>query len=99
MLIDNAPALLQAAAEVMGVSVSDIMGNRKTFSITLARQLSMTLWAENHSMQSACEVVGRKNHTNAVYARIKTLSRIQYCEATRERIRKIGKKYSNILES
>lgn len=98
MLIDNAPALLSAAAEVMGVSVDDIMGHRKTFSVALARQIVMTLWAENHSMQSACEIVGRTHHTSAVYARIKTLSRIQYCEATRERLRKIGKKYSeNIL--
>ena len=98
MLIDNAPALIRAAAEVMNVTPEAITGKRKTFSVALARQLVMTLWAESHSLQSACELVGRTHHTSAVYARSKTLSRIQYCEATRERIRKIGEKYSeNIL--
>ena len=98
MLIDNAPALISAAAEVMNVTPEAIIGKRKTFAEALARQLVMTLWAESNSLQSACELVGRTHHTSAVYARSKTLSRIQYCEATRERIRKIGEKYSeNIL--
>ena len=98
MLIDNAPALLAAAAEVMGITPEAITGKRKTFAEALARQIVMTLWAESHSLQSACEIVGRIHHTSAVYARVKILSRLQYCENTRERVRKVMQKYSeNIL--
>jgi chromosomal replication initiation ATPase DnaA len=98
MLIDNAPALLRAAADVMVIPVESITGKRKTFAEALARQIVMTLWAESHSLQSACEIVGRIHHTSAVYARSKILSQLQYCENTRERVRKIMRKYSeNIL--
>jgi chromosomal replication initiation ATPase DnaA len=98
MLIDNAPALLRAAAEVMNITPDDITGKRKTFAEALARQIVMTLWAESHSLQSACEIVGRIHHTSAVYARGKILSKLQYCENTRERVRKVMQKYSeNIL--
>lgn len=98
MLIDNAPALLSAAAEVMNITPDGITGKRKTFAEALARQIVMTLWAESHSLQSACEIVGRIHHTSAVYARGKILSKLQYCENTRERVRKVMQKYSeNIL--
>ena len=98
MLIDHAPALIAAAADVMGISPESITGKRKTFAEALARQIVMTLWSESHSLQSACEVVGRIHHTSAVYARTKILSQLQYCENTRERVRKILQKYSeNIL--
>ena len=98
MLIDNAPALIHAAAEVMNITPEAITGKRKTFAEALARQIVMTLWAENNSLQSSCEIVGRIHHTSAVYARQKILSQLQYCENTRERVRKIMQKYSeNIL--
>lgn len=98
MLIDNAPALLSAAAEVMDTTPEAIAGKRKTFAVALARQIVMTLWAENHSLQSACEIVGRVHHTSAVYARQKILSQLQWDESTRERVRKVMQKYSeNIL--
>jgi chromosomal replication initiation ATPase DnaA len=98
MLIDNAPALIHAAAEVMNITPDDITGKRKTFAESLARQICMTLWAESHSLQSSCEIVGRIHHTSAVYARAKILSQLQYCENTRERVRKVMQKYSeNIL--
>lgn len=98
MLIDNAPALIHAAAEVMGITPEAITGKRKTFAEALARQIVMTLWAESHSLQSACEIVGRIHHTSAVYARAKILSQLQYCENTRDRVRKVMQKYSeNIL--
>ena len=98
MLIDNAPALLRAAADVMVIPVESITGKRKTFAEALARQIVMTLWAESHSLQASCEIVGRIHHTSAVYARQKIHSRLQHCENTRERVRKILQKYSeNIL--
>jgi chromosomal replication initiation ATPase DnaA len=98
MLIDNAPALIQAAAEVMNITPEAITGRRKTFAEALGRQIVMTIWAESHSLQASCEIVGRIHHTSAVYARQKIHSRLQYCENTRERVRKILQKYSeNIL--
>jgi chromosomal replication initiation ATPase DnaA len=98
MLIDNAPALLRAAAEVMNITPEAITGKRKTFAEALARQICMTLWAESHTLQSACEIVGRVHHTSAVYARGKIHSQLQHCETTRERLKKILQKYSeNIL--
>ena len=98
MLIDNASALIRAAADVMGITPEAITGKRKTFAEALARQIVMTLWAESHSLQSACEIVGRIHHTSAVYARAKILSQLQYCENTCERVRKVMRKYSeNIL--
>jgi len=97
MLIDNAPALIQATADVMSIPVEAITGKRKTFAEALARQIVMTLWAESHSLQASCEIVGRIHHTSAVYARQKIHSRLQHCENTRERIRKILQKYSEII--
>ena len=97
MLIDNAPALLRAAADVMVVPVESITGKRKTQAEALARQIVMTLWAESHSLQSACEIVGRHHHTTAVYARQKIHERLGYCEATRQRLAKVLKKYSEII--
>jgi chromosomal replication initiation ATPase DnaA len=73
MLIDNAPALIHAAADVMNITPDDITGKRKTFAEALARQIVMTLWAESHSLQSSCEIVGRIHHTSAVYARAMNL--------------------------
>jgi chromosomal replication initiation ATPase DnaA len=97
MLIDNAPALIRAAADVMGVTPEDVIGKRKTLAESLARQFAMTLWAESHSLQASCEIVNRHHHTSAVYARQKIHSRLQYCENTRERVRKIMQKYSEII--
>jgi chromosomal replication initiation ATPase DnaA len=99
MLIDNAPALLRAAADVMVVPVESITGKRKTYAESLARQIVMTLWSESHSLQASCEIVGRHHHTSAFYARRKIYERLGYCEATRQRLAKVLKKYSeNILE-
>jgi hypothetical protein len=42
-------------------------------------------------------VVGRTNHTVAHYARRVIYDKLQYCEATKERMRKILKKYSEII--
>ena len=97
MLIDNAPALIRAAAEVMSITPEAITGKRKTFAEALGRQIVMTIWAESHSLQASCEIVGRIHHTSAVYARQKIHSRLQYCENTRERVRKIMQKYSEII--
>ena len=99
MLIDNKLALLAATAEVMGTTPEAIIGNRKTFAEALARQIVMTLWAEGHSLQASCEIVGRTHHTAAFYARRKIHERLQYCEQTRVRIKMILRKYSqNILD-
>jgi chromosomal replication initiation ATPase DnaA len=97
MLIDNKLALLEAAAEVMGTTPEAIIGNRKTFAEALARQIVMTLWAEGHSLQASCEIVGRTHHTAAFYARRKIHERLQYCEHTRERMKIILQKYSQII--
>jgi hypothetical protein len=97
MLIDNKLALIQVTAEVMGTTPEAIIGNRKTFAEALARQIVMTLWAEGHSLQASCEIVGRTHHTAAFYARRKIHERLQYCEATRERMKMILKKYSEII--
>jgi chromosomal replication initiation ATPase DnaA len=97
MLIDNKLALLEATAEVMGTTPEAIIGNRKTFAEALARQIVMTLWAEGHSLQASCEIVGRTHHTAAFYARRKIHERLQYCEHTRERMKIILQKYSQII--
>ena len=97
VLIDDKLALLQATAEVMGTTPEAITGKRKTFAEALARQIVMTLWAEAHSLQSSCEAVGRTHHTAAFYARRKIHERLQYCEPTRERLKMILQKYSQII--
>ena len=99
MLIDNKLALLEATSEVMGTTPEAIIGNRKTFAEALARQIVMTLWAEGHSLQASCEIVGRTHHTAAFYARRKIHERLQYCATTRARLELILQKYSqNILD-
>lgn len=97
VLIDDKLALLQATAEVMGTTPEAITGKRKTFAEALARQIVMTLWAEAHSLQASCEAVGRTHHTAAFYARRKIHERLQYCEPTRERLKMILQKYSQII--
>lgn len=97
MPIDNSKALIESAAYVMGVNPEEILGPTKTFAITLARQIVMTLWSESHSLQSASEIGGRKHHTAAVYARKNINARLQYCAGTRERVEKILRKYSEIV--
>ena len=97
MLIDNKIALLEATAQVMGTTPEAIVGKRKTFSEALARQIVMTLWAEGHSLQASCEIAGRTHHTAAFYARRKIHERLQYCEPTRERMKTILQKYSQII--
>jgi len=96
-LIDNAPALIRAAAEVMGVDPEDITSKRRTFAISLARKIVMTLWAEAHSLQDAARIVGKSNHTSSHYARRTIHEKLLHCHKTRERVRKILQKYENIL--
>ena len=95
MIIDNKTALLESAAEVMGITPEAITGKRKTFAEALARQIVMTLWAEGHSLQESCEIIGRKHHTAAFYARRKIHERLQYCEKTREWLAMTMKKYAD----
>jgi chromosomal replication initiation ATPase DnaA len=96
MFINDSAALLSAAADIMQTTPEAIKGARKTFTESLARQIVMTLWAESHTLQEACGIVGRTHHTSAVYARRKIHSRLQYCEATRARISGIIERYSEI---
>jgi chromosomal replication initiation ATPase DnaA len=97
MLIDNARALIRAAAEVMAVTPESVTGTRKTFAESLARQIVMTLWAEAHSLQASAEIVNRCHHTAAFYARRKIHERIGYCKKTTERLGKVLQKYSEII--
>jgi chromosomal replication initiation ATPase DnaA len=97
MLIDNAQALIQAVAEVMQVTPDDIIGRKKRSAESLARQIVMTLWSEAHSLQASCEIVGRCHHTATFYARRNIHNKLQYCPITKERMRKILKKYSEII--
>jgi len=97
MLIDNIDALLQATSEVMNVTKEGILGSRKTFAESFARQIVMALWAESHSLQATCDIVGRTHHTAAFYARRKIHERLLYCHSTQERIKKVIQKYSEII--
>jgi chromosomal replication initiation ATPase DnaA len=96
MLIDNKIALIQSVADVLGVTPEAIAGKRKRFAEALARQIVMTLWSEAHSLQDSAEIVNRTHHTAAFYARKKTYERLHYCEKSKERMRKILEKYSQI---
>lgn len=96
-LIDNAPALIHAAADVMKIDPEDITSKRRTFAVSLARKIVMTLWAESHSLQDASRIVGKANHTNAHYARRTIHEKLLHCHKTRERVRKILQKYSEII--
>jgi hypothetical protein len=99
MLIDNAPALIHAAADVMNITPDDITGKRKTF-------------AEASGASNRDDLMGgipfppillrdrRQNPSH--FRRLRTgkdsLLSLQYCENTRERVRKVMQKYSeNIL--
>lgn len=96
-LIDNAQALIHAAADVMQIDPEDITSKRRTFAVSLARKIVMTLWAESHSLQDASRIVGKANHTNAHYARRTIHEKLLHCHKTRERVRKILQKYSEII--
>jgi len=97
MLIDNKIALIQSVADVIGVKPEAITGKRKRYSEALARQLVMTLWSESHSLQDSAEIVNRTHHTAAFYARRKIYERLHYCERSKEQMRKILEKYSQII--
>ena len=97
MLIDNKIALIQSVADVIGVKPEAITGKRKRLSEALARQLVMTLWSEAHSLQDSAEIVNRTHHTAAFYARKKTYEKLHYCEKSKEQMRKILQRYSQII--
>ena len=97
MLIDNKSALIQSVADVIGVKPEAITGKRKRYSEALARQLVMTLWSEAHSLQDSAEIVNRSHHTAAFYARKKTYEKLHYCEKSKEQMRKVLQRYSQII--
>jgi len=97
MLINCQKTLLQSAADVLGVTPEDILGKRKRFTEALARQIVMTLWSESHSLQDSAEIVNRTHHTAAFYARRKIYERLHYCENSKEQMRAILEKYSQII--
>lgn len=97
MLIDNKSALIQSVADVCGVKPEAITGKRKRLSEALARQIVMTLWSEAHSLQDSAEIVNRTHHTAAFYARKKTYEKLHYCEKSKEQMRKILQRYSEII--
>jgi chromosomal replication initiation ATPase DnaA len=84
-LIDNSQALIHAAADVMQIDPEDITSKRRTFAVSLARKIVMTLWAESHSLQDASRIVGKIHE------------KLLHCHKTRERVRKILQKYSEII--
>lgn len=96
MLVDNAPALIQAAAEVLGIEPDDITSHRRIKAEVMGRQMVMAIWSDNHSLQASSEIIGRTNHTVAHHARRVIYDKLQYCEATKERMRKILKRYAEI---
>ena len=97
MLIDNKIALIQSVADVCGVKPEAITGKRKRLAEALARQIVMTLWSEAHSLQDSAEIVNRSHHTAAFYARKKTYEKLHYCEKSKEQMRKILQRYSQII--
>ena len=97
MVIDEAPILIQAVCEVLGVTPEALSGRSKVSELAFARQVVMALWCESHSLQSSCELVGRHHHTSSVYARRTIHEKLQRCPVTRERVAKILKRYSEIL--
>ena len=97
MLIDNKIALIQSVADVIGVKPEAITGKRKRLSEALARQVVMTLWSEAHSLQDSAEIVNRSHHTAAFYARKKTYEKLHYCEKSKEQMRKVLQRYSQII--
>jgi chromosomal replication initiation ATPase DnaA len=97
MLIDNKSALIQSVADVIGVKPEAITGKRKRLAEALARQIVMTLWSEAHSLQDSAEIVNRSHHTAAFYARKKTYEKLHYCEKSKEQMRKILQRYSQII--
>ena len=97
MLIDNKIALIQSVADVFGVKPEAITGKRKRLAEALARQVVMTLWSEAHSLQDSAEIVNRTHHTAAFYARKKTYEKLHYCEKSKEQMRKILQRYSQII--
>ena len=96
-LIDNAPALIRAAAYVMQIDPEDITSKRRTFAVSLARKIVMTLWSESHSLQDASRIINKANHTNTHYARRTIHEKLLHCSKTRERVRKVLQKYSEII--
>ena len=97
MLIDNKIALIQSVSDVFGVKPEAITGKRKRLAEALARQIVMTLWSEAHSLQDSAEIVNRTHHTAAFYARKKTYEKLHYCEKSKEQMRKILQRYSQII--
>jgi chromosomal replication initiation ATPase DnaA len=97
MLIDNKIALIQSVADVIGVKPESITGKRKRLAEALARQIVMTLWSEAHSLQDSAEIVNRGHHTAAFYARKKTYEKLHYCEKSKEQMRKVLQRYSQII--
>ena len=73
-MIANFNLLLQEAAKAFGVETEDILGPRRTQTVSLARHVVMALWADYHPYQEASERCNRGCHSTSMWARQRVLN-------------------------
>lgn len=87
MVIDDLETLIDSAALAVGVSRESIMSNARHAGPSLARQIVMAIWSEDHSLQASAEVVNRTSHSLANYARQRIFDGMHGQTGVRERVK------------
>ena len=66
--------LLEETAKAFGVETEDILGPRRTQTVSLARHVVMALWADYHPYQEASQKCNRGCHSTSMWARQRVLN-------------------------
>lgn len=73
-MISNFKLLLEETAKTFGVETEDILGPRRTQTVSIARHVVMALWADYHPYQEASERCNRGCHSTSMWARQRVLN-------------------------
>jgi hypothetical protein len=94
MRVDDAAILIDSAALAVGVDRATIMSGSRLKRPSLARQIVIALWSEDHSLQDSVAIVGRTSHSLGHYSRQRIFAGIHGETGIKEKVRQTLAIYS-----
>lgn len=73
--------LVEETANVFGLSASDVLGDSRKKTPSLARHVVAALWTDDHTYEDAARKIGRLHHGSVIYAREKIFHMAQLDES------------------
>ena len=87
--------LLKETAAAFRVEPEDILGPRRTQTVSLARHVVMALWADHHPYQEASSRCNRGCHSTSMWARQRILNAAETDKSFAALIAKIARRCQN----